>query len=102
MPGDARVIIDHASLDALFSSADGPVGRELARRAIKVEAAAKRICPVDTGRLRASITHRLEHDAEGLLAIIGTDVEYAAYVEFGTSHMRAQPYLRPALAEATR
>jgi hypothetical protein len=28
--------------------------------------------------------------------VVGTNVEYAVYVEFGTSKMEAQPYLRPA------
>lgn len=31
--------------------------------------------------------------------IVGTSVEYAAFVEFGTSKMAAQPYLRPAVKE---
>jgi len=31
--------------------------------------------------------------------IVGTSVEYAAFVEFGTSKMQAQPYLRPAVRE---
>ena len=35
---------------------------------------------VDTGTLKRSITSRVE----GNSAIIGTNVEYAAYVEFGT------------------
>lgn len=29
--------------------------------------------------------------------VVGTDVEYSIYVEFGTSNMRAQPYMRPAV-----
>ena len=56
------------------------------------EGYAKLKCPVDTGRLRNSITHATQDDVE----YIGTNVEYAAYVEFGTSRMRARPYLRPA------
>ena len=28
---------------------------------------------------------------------IGTNVEYAPYVEFGTSKQKAQPYLKPAV-----
>ena len=59
------------------------------------EGHAKEICPVDTGRLRASITHT--NDGES--AYIGTNVEYAKYVELGTSRMKAQPYLRPAATE---
>ena len=31
---------------------------------------------------------------------VGTNVEYAVYVEFGTSRMEAQPYLRPAAEQA--
>lgn len=42
------------------------------------EGAAKRLCPVDTGRLRNSITHAL--DAGDKWVIIGTNVEYAMYV----------------------
>lgn len=56
---------------------------------------AKIKCPVDTGNLRNSITHA--RDAEN--AYIGTNVEYAPYVELGTSRMRAQPYLKPAVAD---
>ena len=55
--------------------------------------AAKR-CPVDTGNLRGSITH--EVDAAGNAVYIGTNVEYAPYVELGTSRQGAQPFLRPA------
>ena len=53
---------------------------------------------VDTGRLRASITHRLEHDEGGNTeAYIGTNVEYAADVEHGTSRTWPHPYMVPAL-----
>lgn len=33
---------------------------------------------------------------------VGTDVEYAVYVEYGTRHMEAQPYLRPAFNQTMR
>ena len=59
----------------------------------KAETYAKRLCPVDTGRLRNSITHQqYDDDTE----VVGTNVEYAPYVELGTVKHRAQPYLRPA------
>ena len=45
-----------------------------------VENAAKDAAPVDTGILRRSITHEVE-DGVGY---IGTNVEYAPYIEFGT------------------
>jgi HK97 gp10 family phage protein len=94
------VRFDQAALEKLFSSPDGPVGKELARRSIRVERAAKRACPVDTGRLRSSIARETGRDERGLVARIGTDVDYAAYVEFGTGRMSARPYLRPALDAA--
>ena len=59
------------------------------------EGYAKRLCPVDTGRLRNSINHKQSGDTE----YIGTNVEYAAYVEMGTYKTRAQPYLRPAVED---
>lgn len=59
------------------------------------EGNAQALAPVDTGRLRDSITHVVDDNA----VTIGTDVEYAAYVELGTSKHAEQPYLRPALAD---
>lgn len=40
---------------------------------------AKEECPVDTGRLRSSISHAVINEE---YTIIGTNVEYAQYVEF--------------------
>lgn len=59
----------------------------------KAETYAKRLCPVDTGRLRNSITHQQYDDHT---EVVGTNVEYAPYVELGTSRMGAKPFLRPA------
>lgn len=59
----------------------------------KAESYAKKLCPVDTGRLRNSITHQQYDDNT---EVIGTNVEYAPYVELGTHKQKAQPYLRPA------
>lgn len=61
------------------------------------EGYAKRKCPVDTGRLRNSITHTV--DGGALEAYIGTNVEYAPHVELGTRNMDAQPFLRPAASD---
>lgn len=59
------------------------------------ETHAKEACPVDTGRLRNSISHAIDgHDA-----YIGTNVEYAAYVELGTTRMKPRPYLGPAATQ---
>lgn len=61
------------------------------------EGYAKKLAPVDTGNLRNSITHDVD-DGEPA-AYIGTNVEYAPYQELGTIHMKAQPFLKPAVAD---
>lgn len=64
---------------------------------LTAESYAKADCPVDTGRLRNSITHAVETGEQAVY--IGSNVEYAASVELGTSRMKARPYLRPAATE---
>lgn len=64
---------------------------------LQAEGYAKRLCPVDTGRLRNSISHT--YDLASHKAYIGTNVEYGPYVELGTRRMKARPYLKPAATE---
>ena len=95
--------------------------RGLEKCGLVAEGYSKKLCPVDTGNLRNSITHTV--DEQEPAAIIGTNNEYAAYVELGTGkyaeggrptpwvyqdakgnwHMthgqRAQPFLKPAVAD---
>ena len=59
----------------------------------KAESYAKKLCPVDTGRLRNSITHQQMSES---VEVIGTNVEYAPYVCLGTHKMAPRPFLRPA------
>lgn len=49
---------------------------------------------VDTGRLRNSVTHA----REGHTMYIGTNVEYAPYIEYGTSKMAPREYIKPSIA----
>ena len=58
---------------------------------------AQQLVPVDTGRLRSSINVQRKY----LSKSIGTNVEYAAHVEYGTptgtgENGGPKPYLRPA------
>jgi HK97 gp10 family phage protein len=55
---------------------------------------AVRLVPIDTGDLQRSLY--LHIDQAGLSARIGSGLDYARYVEYGTENMDAQPYLRPA------
>lgn len=93
----AAIVFYPGALNKLFNSPEGPTAKLLEQKAIQVERTAKHLCPYRSGRLRASITHGLGVDAKGLFAVVGTNVEYAPYVELGTSRMAAQPFLRPAL-----
>lgn len=93
----SRVVLDEAGLRQLFDSVDGPAGKAVKKAAIRVHRRAKHLAPVDTGRLCDSITEEMGRDERGLVAVVGTDVQYAGFVEFGTSRMRPKPFLRPAL-----
>lgn len=68
---------------------------------LTAEGYAKRKCPVDTGRLRNSITHQVDAGERSGKVRIGTNVEYAEYVELGTYRQREQPFLKPAAADHT-
>ena len=64
---------------------------------------AQRIVPVDTGRLRGSINVKRDY----LVKTIGTNVEYAAFVEFGSPEGTGpnggpKPYMRPAFENNRR
>lgn len=73
--------------------------RALEEIGLVAEGAAKRLCPVDTGRLRNSITHALMGNDT---VIIGTNVEYGPIQELGGSRRKAanggKGFLRPAVA----
>lgn len=105
------------ALEALLKGPDGEVAKDIQRRAVQVDRAAKRNCPVDTGRLRSSITWEMQSDAAGPYAVVGSNVVYALIIELGGTIDRpdwdanydtgglvsvqvieAQPYLLPALA----
>lgn len=52
---------------------------------------------IKTGRLRASITHRIGYEGEEVVGEVGTNVEYALPLEFGTRRMAPRPFMGPAL-----
>ncbi len=66
----------------------------LAQKMRRLRFIAKLKVPVDTGNLRSGISISKRDDVGWNLDI---DVPYAAYVEYGTSKMQPQPYVRPAI-----
>jgi Bacteriophage HK97-gp10, putative tail-component len=87
-----RVDLNQPAIRALLAGPQGPVAKDLARKAQKVTQGAKRRCPTSPagsggnrpGHLRSSISWDMGVDAEGLHADVGTDVSYAIFVEVGT------------------
>lgn len=80
--------------EAIVDAIDRALVAALEEVGLVAEGYAKRACPVDTGRLRNSITHIVDEGTRHV--IIGTNVEYAPYVELGTRHQEKQPFLKPA------
>ena len=84
--------------------------------AIKIVGLAKATVPVLNGRLRNSIMWKssnkegglnnsggekaqaLETKAGDMDVLVGSNVEYSTYQEFGTRYIPPQPFLRPAIA----
>lgn len=88
-----RIIIDKNDIGEAKRISDEAVKRALKNWGQAYEDHAKTYAPVDTGRLRNSITHKPQGNNT---EVVQTNVEYAIYQEMGTSKMRAQPYMRPA------
>ena len=93
------VAATRARLRRVAAAAEGAAKGVVMRTTLDVHAGARVAAPVDTGRLRNSLAWEI--DASGLNAVVGTNVSYAPFLEFGTRFMPAQPYLFPAL-EAER
>ena len=93
----AKITNDHTK--EIISAKDAAVKRALDQIGIAVEKYAKALCPVGTvestgkkgyvgGTLRNSITHQTDENS----VTIGSNVEYAPFVELGTGpHFKAPP-----------
>ena len=85
-------VTDHSG--EVKSALEHQIALALAKVGFDAENHVKALAPVDTGRLRASITHLVDDRS----VTIGTNVEYAKYQEMGTSRMKAQPFLEPGIS----
>ena len=75
------------------SALQNQVHRFLTSWAADVKAEAMRLVPVKTGHLRSTIYATIQN----WVVNIGADATYALFVELGTIHMRAQPFLYPSI-----
>ena len=83
--------------DEVLSALERAKKRGLEAIGLVAEGHAKKITPVDTGRLRNSISHATDDEA----AYIGTNVEYGPYVELGSPTIKAHHMLQKAATEHT-
>ena len=83
--------------DEVLSALERAKKRGLEAIGLTAEGHAKKETPVDTGRLRNSISHATDDEA----AYIGTNVEYAPYVELGARGRQGKHMLQRAATEHT-
>jgi len=109
-------------LDQLGGNSKQALKKGVGKATKQVQGDAKELCPVDTGSLRNSIQSSVEEKSGSVIGKVGTNMEYAMYVEFGTGQgginadieakkeidlfyredwtgMAPQPYLYPALKQ---
>ena len=106
----AKIEVTNSHVDDVLGMLQSKRHKVLEEWGLTAEAYASDYCPVDTGRLRASISHDTDDDT----MYLGTNVDYAPYVELGHSQevgrfvpaigkrlknpiVPAQPFLRPAI-----
>ena len=86
-----------AKLNKLDSVTRSAMSIGIKKAGLLVEGDAKMVVPVDTGSLRRSIHTEDSSNATSATATVGSSLEYAPYIELGTSKMSAQPFLQPSL-----
>lgn len=94
------ITIDAASYLKFLDGAPEKVAKILQnviyKGSLLVERFGKQNAPVDTGRLRASIST----DIHPLTATTSTNTNYARYVHDGTRYMRGRPFMTDAAKSA--
>jgi phage gpG-like protein len=128
---DVKITQDNTQ--EILDGVNAAIEKVLTMIGIKAEKYAKALCPVGTvestgkkgyrgGTLRNSITYEVDIESDGGTVAVGSNVEYAPYVELGTGpyftvppdwetfkstqgsgggggYVHARPYLRPAIED---
>lgn len=87
-------------IKALEKDASDALRKVVEKTVVRVEKNAKRLSPVDTGRLRASIAYEVKSESNKHQGRVGTNVEYAPIVEFGGAIRKPKPFLFPAAKQS--
>ena len=93
---EAAIVVIQDNTKEVLEALNKAVAAGLEECGLKAERFAKEACPVDTGRLRNSITHAVTTDNT---VYIGTNVEYAAPVEFGRNGKGGARFLSRAASD---
>jgi HK97 gp10 family phage protein len=84
-----------AAMKQFDSGMQRQVHEQLSSWAADVKESAMQRVPVKTGRLQRSIYSKIGE----WVAEVGAEAAYAMFVELGTRHMRARPFLYPAVQD---
>ena len=88
---DIDFVVDANNIKEAKMLSDQAIKRALEQCGALWETDAKKITPVDTGRLRNSIEH---HQKGEDTMVVQTNVEYAIYVHEGARGRRGRPFIR--------
>ncbi len=83
------------AIERQLTGPSGAIAKDLVRRGQRVKNAARRNCPVDEGRLRASIDSEVRGSGRSLTVRIGSNLAHAIYVEKGTGVYAGRGYIYP-------
>ena len=73
------------------------VRRAIVQTGVDVQNKARELCPVDTSRLRSSIVHRIDGSGRTTGVTVGSNVVYAAAIEYGLDKFDIFPKNKKAL-----
>ncbi len=84
-----------SNLDNVKKALDKAQNEALTKIGMLVQAESQVNAPVDSGRLKQSITNQVNESDKSVE--VGTNVEYAVWVHEGTSKQEAQPFIKDAV-----
>jgi HK97 gp10 family phage protein len=92
-----NIVVVYNAIPALIAFVESESRAAVKASADRIAQKARNYAPVDTGALRNSI--EAVSNIAGKEAEVRVSAPYAAYVEYGTYKMDAQPFLTPAVRE---